>query len=524
MAVGAIIARILTQYSDKGTKAAIKDVSKMEKRFGDFANKALKAFGLAAAAATAMAVKIGKDAVQAAMEDQKSQALLANQLRNTVGATDAAIASTEEYISKLQLAVGVADDQLRPALAKLAGVTGDLNSAQGLLGVALDLSAGATISLEAATAAVTRAAQGKYGSLEKLGVVIDADTKKSKNFAAVLKILNEQFGGAAAANANTFAGRLARMQLAFGEMYETIGYALLPVLTQLLGYINTQVLPGIQKWVEANKEQLEKSFKNLVIRAVGFFNTMVDLFQFVARNAKVFAQLGAIIVAAMFGAKVAAAVTALIGGITSIIKVYKELRKVSLASAAATALATGGVSAAAGAAAFAAALVGINVAMNKFNKDQDKAGDTLKDLDLSFKGLDVKAKDYLKGLEGITTATGKLTDAQKEEAKVQELLLKLRDKFKLSSKDLASQSPITLEAIRKNQVKQAKLGLSAPSISLLASAGHGNIAKTTNMNGGNVTVNVAGSVITQGDLITAINNGLENYYRRRTGGSGFLAI
>ena len=39
MAVGAIVARILTQYSDKGTKAAVKDISKMEKRFGDFANK-----------------------------------------------------------------------------------------------------------------------------------------------------------------------------------------------------------------------------------------------------------------------------------------------------------------------------------------------------------------------------------------------------------------------------------------------------------------------------------------------------
>lgn len=523
MAVGAIIARILTQYSDKGTKAAIKDVSKMEKRFGDFANKSLKAFGLVAAAAAAMAVKVGKDAVQAAMEDQKSQALLANQLRNTVGATDAAIASTEEYISKLQLAVGVADDQLRPALAKLAGVTGDLGSAQGLLGVALDLSAGATISLEAATAAVTRAAQGKYGSLEKLGVVIDADTKKSKNFAAVLKILNEQFGGAAAANANTFAGRLARMQLAFGEMYETIGYALLPVLTQLLGYINTQVLPGIMKWVEANKEQLAKSFENIIIRAVGFFNTMVDLFQFVARNIKVFATLGAVIVAAIFGAKVAAAVGSMITGIKAIITVMKALRSVSLASAAATALATGGVSAATGAAAFAVALGAIGLATKKFNDNNDKATDSLSGLDLTFKGLDVKTKDYLKNLKGITTATGALTDKQKEEAKVQEMLLKLRSKFGLSSKDLKAQDPVTLEAIRKNQLKQARLGLSAPSISLLASAGHGNIANNTTMNGGNITINVAGSVVSEGDLVNSIKNGLETIMRRR-GGSGFAVL
>ena len=99
MAVGAVVARILTQYSDKGTKAAVKDIGKMEKKFGDFANRTAKKFGLAALAAGAFAAKIGYDAVKAAMEDQKSQVLLANSLRNTVGATDAAIASNDPSVS-----------------------------------------------------------------------------------------------------------------------------------------------------------------------------------------------------------------------------------------------------------------------------------------------------------------------------------------------------------------------------------------------------------------------------------------
>jgi hypothetical protein len=457
------------------------------------------------------------------MEDQKSQSLLANELRNTIGATDEAIAKTEEYISKLQLAVGVADDQLRPALAKLTGITGDLNSAQGLLGVALDVSAARQVDLNTAVGALIKASRGSYRSLEAMGVVIDEGTKKSKDFAGVLQILNDQFGGAAAANANTFAGRLQRMQLAFGEMYETIGYALLPVLSKLFEYINAKILPAIQAWVQENQERLAKTFENLIIRAVGFFNTMVDLFQFVARNIKVFATLGAVIVAAVFGAKVAGAVTALIGGIQAIIKVMKALRTVSLASAAATALATGGVSAATGAAAFAAALVAIGVAAKKFNDNNDKASDSLGDLDLTFEGLDVKTKDYLKNLKGITLETGKLTAAQKEEAKTQELLLKLKNKFNLDSKALRGADPITLEAIRKNQIKQAKLGLSAPSISLLASAGHGNIANNTTMNGGNITINVAGSVVSEGDLVNSIKNGLETIMRRR-GGSGFAVL
>jgi flagellar motility protein MotE (MotC chaperone) len=220
---------------------------------------------------------------------------------------------------------------------------------------------------------------------------------------------------------------------------------------------------------------------------------------------------------------VAAAVTGMIKGIKAIITVMKALRTVSLASAAATALATGGVSAATGAAAFAVALGAIGLATKKFNDNNDKAADSLSGLDLTFKGLDVKTKDYLKGIKDITVATGKMTAAQKEDAKVQEMLLKLRNKFGLSSKDLAAQNPVTLEAIRRNQVKQAKLGLSAPSISLLASAGHGNIANNTTMNGGNITINVAGSVVSEGDLVTTIKNGLETIMRRR-GGSGFAVL
>jgi hypothetical protein len=82
---------------------------------------------------------------------------------------------------------------------------------------------------------------------------------------------------------------------------------------------------------------------------------------------------------------------------------------------------------------------------------------------------------------------------------------------------LKAQDPVTLEAIRRNQLKQRALGLSSPTISLLASAGRGNIASNTTQNGGNITVNVAGSVVSQGDLINGIKNGLATLMRRRAG-------
>jgi hypothetical protein len=521
MAVGSIVARILTEYSDKGTKQATKDISKMEKKFGDFSNKAAKAFGLAALAAGAFAVKVGFDAVKAATEDQKSQTLLANSLRNTVGATDAAIASTEAYITSMQAEFGVADDQLRPSLAKLAAVTGSVTKAQSLLGVSLDIAAAKNIDVEQASALVAKAYGGNIGALKKLFPQISAATVKSKDFAGAMKEISAETKGAAAAAANTFAGQMERIKLAFGEASESLGYKLLPQVKAFADLIITKAIPAIQKFVDENGDKIANGFKVSIQYGIAFAKLMYDMFSFVARNIKVFATLGAVIIAAFFGAKVAGAVTALVTGIQAIIKVMKALRTVSLASAAATALATGGVSAAAGAAAFGIALVGIGIAANKFNKDSDKAADSLGKFDFNAKGFSATAEDYTKGIDKMTESTLKLTGAELAAAKASALLLKLQTKFGL--KGLKETDPITLEAIRKNQLKQQKLGISSPTISLAASAGHGNIAGNTTMNGGNITVNVAGSVVSQGDLVTGIKNGLEVIYRRR-GGSGYAVL
>jgi len=520
MAVGSIVARILTEYSDKGTKQAVKDISKMEKKFGDFSNKAAKAFGLAALAAGAFAVKVGFDAVKAATEDQKSQTLLANSLRNTVGATDAAIASTEAYITQMQAEFGVADDQLRPALARLAAVTGSVTKAQTLLGVSLDIAAARNIDVEQASALVAKAYGGNIGALKKLFPQISAATVKSKDFAGALKEISGETKGAAAAAANTFAGQMERIKLAFGEASESLGYKLLPQVKAFADLIITKAIPAIQKFVDENGNRIAAGFKTSISYGIAFAKLMYDVFSFVARNAKVFVTLGAIIVAAFAGAKVAAATAALIKGISAIIKVMKALRTVSLAAAAAEALATGGISAAAGAAAFGVALIGVGLAAKKFNDDSDKSLATLGKFGVDAKNFAVTADDYTKGIDGMTNATNGLTTATNDQIKAQKALDALK---KFGIKNISSTDAITLEAVRKNQLKQQKLGISSPTISLAASAGHGNIAGNTTMNGGNITVNVAGSVVSQGDLVAGIKNGLEVIYRRR-GGSGYAVL
>ena len=230
---------------NKSLKAATADVE----TFGDKVSKAGKVVGAAlvaaAAAAGAYAVKIGVDGVKAAIEDEKAQTQLALALKNATGATEGAIAATEQFILQQSLATGVADDELRPALQRLALSTGDVKKAQDLLKIAMDVSTATGKPLEAVANSLGKAYDGNTTALGRLGIGLSAAELKTMTFTQVQGRLTDLFGGAAAANADTYSGRIARMQIAFDEAKETIGFALLPILEKLMKFINQIALPAI---------------------------------------------------------------------------------------------------------------------------------------------------------------------------------------------------------------------------------------------------------------------------------------
>ena len=225
-------------------------------------------------------------AIQAATEDQESQKKLADQLRRTMEATDEQIASVEQYISKQQMLVGVADDDLRPALANLARATGDLNFAQQNLNLALDISAATGIELETVSLALGKAFTGNIGALTKLGVPIDENVKKSKDLISVVETLNTQFGGAAAAAADTFSGRLKILKLSIGEAWEGIGYALLPVAEKLVAFIQKNVVPVIQAFADelSGGGSLRDALVAATAQAGDFGLKVVDMVQVVVET------------------------------------------------------------------------------------------------------------------------------------------------------------------------------------------------------------------------------------------------
>jgi hypothetical protein len=228
---------IISSLNTKGFDAAKKEFASLQ-GFGAKSGFLLQKAMLPAAGAVSALAGGLLLASKAAIADEQSQKLLETQLRATLGPNQALAESMADFVDQTQLATGVADDELRPALASLVRFTGDATKAQELLTLSIDASKATGKDLAAVSTAIGRAYDGNFTSLKKLGIPLDENIIKTKDFKAAQEALTTQFGGAAAANANTYAGRLQILKIRFDEMVEGIGYRVLPALGQLLDYVD----------------------------------------------------------------------------------------------------------------------------------------------------------------------------------------------------------------------------------------------------------------------------------------------
>jgi len=232
----AISIPIISEFADTGVKKAIAQFKQLETT-GEKAQFALKKAALPAAAAVAGLAAAMGDAVKAAMDDEKSQQMLARQLKATTGATDDQIKSVEKYITAQGRNLGITDDQLRPALAGLVRVTKDVNEAQNAASLAMDIAAAKGVSLETVSKALERAYGGNTAALAKLDPSVRDMIKGGATLEEVFAKMTGTFGGAAKEASNTAAGGFAKLKLSLDETKESIGAALLPVLQKVLPYL-----------------------------------------------------------------------------------------------------------------------------------------------------------------------------------------------------------------------------------------------------------------------------------------------
>lgn len=213
---------ILTVFDGKGAKkaeAALNSLGKSALSLG-------KTLGIAFSATAIVA--FGKASVKAFLEDNRAAQKLSKTLDNLGLAFESP--AVADFISKLENASGVADDQLRPAFSSLIVATRDVVKSQELLGLALDISAGTGQDLATVTGALQKAYIGNTSALSKLNAGLTKAELSSGNFAEITTTLTKLFGGSAEANAKTYAGQLAILGRAADNAKESIGKGLVNAL------------------------------------------------------------------------------------------------------------------------------------------------------------------------------------------------------------------------------------------------------------------------------------------------------
>jgi hypothetical protein len=241
---------IISEFDSKGIKSAINEFKSLEGA-GAKAQFALKKAAIPAAAAIGgLAVVIG-DATKAAIEDAKAQALLAQAITNNTLAGEANIKVAEAFIESTMMSAAVADDELRPALASLVQVTGEMTSAQDGLTLALDIAAATGVDLGTATDAIAKAYGGNTKALGTLLPSVRSLIKEGASLDEVFAAVAGTVGGSAAVAANSAEGQMKRLSLTIGETKESIGAAFLPILERLL-----PVLQRFAQYVQNNTDKV----------------------------------------------------------------------------------------------------------------------------------------------------------------------------------------------------------------------------------------------------------------------------
>jgi len=275
-----VVLPIISEFDNRGIQKARQEFSQLE-TVGQKSAYAIKKAAIPAAAALGAIGVALFDATKGAMEDEAAQQKLALQLKRSTGATDAQVKSVEGFVSAMGKTRAVADDEVRPALAQLVRATNDVTRAQKLFQTAQDISAATGKDLSSVVAALSKAEQGQFTALKKLGIPMGENTnaliemqKQSKvvtkaqlafnqalesgdkkavakateklavaqerlnavtiNGADYMTDLNKVFGGAGVAAANSSAGGFKKLKIAMDETKESVGAALLPAVQAVL--------------------------------------------------------------------------------------------------------------------------------------------------------------------------------------------------------------------------------------------------------------------------------------------------
>lgn len=258
----------------------------------DFGGAALKG------AATGSAIALGGLAIgaiaagNAAADAEQSQQQLQFALDQFPNTADRSAGRLMALNSALAMKTQFDDDALASGQAVLAqfGITGA--QIQELTPLLADYAAKTGQDVPTAAESLGKALLGQGRALKSVGIDFTDTGTLGGNYDAILSGLTEKVGGFAEAQGSTARGSAAIFQNSMGELMETLGQGLLPIMVQV-----TQAGVGLMTWMAENAEVVQ-----ILAIVVGIVASGILLF---AGVMKVFAVAQAIQTAAQWASNAA---------------------------------------------------------------------------------------------------------------------------------------------------------------------------------------------------------------------------
>ena len=169
-------------------------------------------------------INVGKEAINAAAAQEVATNNLNNALARSGNFTKQASQDLLQFAGILQQTTVFEDDAVIANTALLQSLS--KLSTEGLkqgISAAADFATVLGIDLETATRLVAKAAEGNVEAFKRYGVEIKKGSTDAESFANTIEALNKQFGGASAAQLNTYSGSLIALGNAYGDLLEPAG-------------------------------------------------------------------------------------------------------------------------------------------------------------------------------------------------------------------------------------------------------------------------------------------------------------
>ena len=227
-------------------------------------NKNVKTLGrnLGISLGSAALIRFSANAVKAFAADQNAAVQLSGALKNL--GLDFADVQVSSFIADLEKTSGVVDDKLRPAMQALLTTTGSVAKSQELLRTAIDGSRRTGVDLATVAQDLAQAYVGNTRGLRKYNLGLTQAELKSKSFEEIMVAVNKQFNGASAAYLTTYAGKMEMLSTNAKAAQEIIGKGLIDSLLILSGNTSVEGLSNDMLDAAENAAEFNRQLASMI--------------------------------------------------------------------------------------------------------------------------------------------------------------------------------------------------------------------------------------------------------------------